>query len=68
MSLENLKSVFSNGAGTNNSEISGRYEQDSAIEPMESNFGQRTSAVNFFSGENTYYPTINPDLNNTRLI
>ncbi len=60
MALENLKSVFSEEAGVNNSKISGRYDTDVRVEPMESNFGERTSAVDFFTGENSYKPTLNP--------
>ena len=60
MALENLKSVFSEEAGVNKSKISGRYDTDVRVEPMESNFGERTSAVDFFTGENSYKPTLNP--------
>ena len=60
MALENLKSVFNEEAGVNNSKISGRYDTDVRVEPMESNFGERTSAVDFFTGENSYKPTLDP--------
>ena len=60
MALENLKSIFNEEAGINNSEISGRYNKDNRDEPMESIFGERTSAVDFFSGDNSYKPTLDP--------
>ena len=60
MALENLKSIFNEEAGINNSEISGRYNKDNRVEPMESIFGERTSAVDFFSGDNSYKPTLDP--------
>ncbi len=58
MGLENLKSVFSEEAGINNSKISGRYEEDRKVQPMEDIFGNRTSAVDFFGGTNSYKPTL----------
>ena len=62
MGLENLKSVFADGAGINKSKISGRYEQVNEVQPMEENFGLRTSAVDFFGGSTSYRPTLDPSV------
>ena len=48
MGLENLKSIFAEGAGNNNSQISNRYVDISAY-PR-----QNVEAVNFFGPENSY--------------
>ena len=48
MCLENLKSIFAEGAGNNNSQISNRYVDISAY-PR-----QNVEAVNFFGPENSY--------------
>ena len=62
MGLENLKSVFADGAGVNKSQISGRYDGDKKVQPMEGILGNRTSAVDFFGGSNSYKPTLNPNI------
>ena len=46
MGLENLKSVFAEGAGVNKSQISGRYDEDKRVQPMEDIFRNRNSAQN----------------------
>jgi hypothetical protein len=48
LGLENLKSIFAEGAGNNNSQISNRYVDISAY-PR-----QNVEAVNFFGPENSY--------------
>ena len=60
MGLENLKSVFADGAGVNKSQISGRYDEDKKVQPMEDIFPNRNSAVDFFGGSNSYKPTLDP--------
>ena len=60
MGLENLKSVFAEGAGVNKSQISGRYDEDKKVQPMEDIFPNRTSAVDFFGGSNSFRPTLDP--------
>ena len=62
MGLENLKSVFADGAGINKSQISGRYDEDKKVQPMEDIFANRTSAVDFFGGSNSYKPTLDPNI------
>ena len=62
MGLEKLKSVFSEEAGVNNSRISGRYDEDKRVEPMEDIFRNRTSAVDFFGGNNSYKSTLDPSV------
>ena len=62
MGLEKLKSVFAEEAGVNKSQISGRYEQIDEVQPMEENFGLRTSVVDFFGGSNSYSPTLDPSV------
>ena len=62
MGLENLKSVFADGAGVNDSQISGRYGEDKKVQPMEDIFPNRTSAVDFFGGSNSYKPTLDPNI------
>ena len=62
MGLENLKSVFAEGAGVNKSQISGRYDEDKKVQPMEDIFANRTSAVDFFGGSNSYKPTLDPNI------
>ena len=62
MGLENLKSVFADGAGVNKSQISGRYDEDKKVQPMEDIFANRTSAVDFFGGSNSYKPTLDPNI------
>ena len=52
MGLENLKSIFAEGAGNNNSQISNRYVDISAY-PR-----QNVEAVNFFGPENSYSPPL----------
>ena len=60
MGLEKLKSVFAEEAGVNKSQISGRYNEDKRVEPMEDIFSDRTSTVDFFGGSNSYKQTLNP--------
>ena len=60
MGLENLKSVFAEEAGVNKSQISGRYDEDKRVQPMEDIFRDRTSAVDFFGGANSYKQTLDP--------
>ena len=62
MGLENLKSVFADGAGVNKSQISGRYDEDKKVQPMEGILGNRTSAVDFFGGSTSYRPTLDPSI------
>ena len=62
MGLENLKSVFAEGAGVNKSQISGRYDEDKRVQPMEDIFRNRNSAVDFFGGSNSYKPTLDPSV------
>jgi hypothetical protein len=62
LGLEKLKSVFAEGAGVNKSQISDRYSEDEIVQPMEGIFGNRNSEVNFFSGTNSYRPTLDPSI------
>ena len=62
MGLENLKSVFAEEAGVNNSQVSGRYDEDKRVQPMEDIFRDRTSAVDFFGGDNSYKQTLDPSI------
>jgi len=62
LGLENLKSVFAEGAGVNKSQISGRYDEDKKVQPMEDIFANRNSAVDFFGGSNSYKPTLDPNI------
>ena len=62
MGLEKLKSVFAEEAGVNNSQVSGRYDEDKRVEPMEDIFRNRTSAVDFFGGNNSYKSTLDPSV------
>ena len=49
MALENLKSIFAEGAGNNNSQIRDRYT-DTSIYPR-----PEVEAVNFFGPSNSYF-------------
>ena len=62
MGLENLKSVFAEEAGVNKSQISGRYDEDKRVQPMEDIFRNRTSSVDFFGGNNSYKQTLDPSI------
>ena len=62
MGLEKLKSVFAEEAGVNKSQISGRYNEDQKVQPMEGIMGNRNSAVDFFGGSNSYKPTLDPSV------
>ena len=52
MALENLKSIFAEGAGNNNSQIRDRYT-DTSIYPR-----PEVEAVNFFGPSNSYFPPL----------
>ena len=52
MALENLKSIFAEGAGNNNSQIRDRYS-DTSIYPR-----PEVEAVNFFGPSNSYFPPL----------
>ena len=62
LGLEKLKSVFAEEAGVNKSQVSGRYDEDKRVEPMEDIFRNRTSAVDFFGGNNSYKSTLDPSV------